>query len=77
MTAKEARQLAIINTSGYKKTLDVIEEIKKAAENGHFETWYWFNDYYECISVSKHLQDLGYECARQEFSDGCNMYVSW
>lgn len=77
MTAKEARELATINTSGYKKTLDVLEEIRKAAEYGGFTTNYWFNDYYECITVCKHLTDLGYECAHREFSDGCDMYISW
>ena len=77
MTAEEARQLARINTPEYKKTLDVLEEIRKAAENGDFNTNYWFNDYYECITVCKHLSDLGYEYTRKEFSDGCDMYVSW
>lgn len=60
LTAQEARLLADKNSSGFKKVVEVLQEIQEAAEEGKFSTFYFFNEYYEALYVSKKLKEYGY-----------------
>jgi len=60
LTAQEARFLADKNYSGFKKVVEVLQEIQKAAEKGKSFTFYFFNEYYEVLYVSIKLKEYGY-----------------
>ena len=60
LTAAEARLLADENSEGYQKVLEVLQEVRKSAEDGNYSTFYFFNDYHEAVYVANKLRDYGY-----------------
>lgn len=79
LTAQEARLLADKNSSGFKKVVEVLQEIQEAAEKGKFSTFYFFDEYYEALYVSKKLKEYGYSVNYGKANeDGYyTMYIWW
>ena len=79
LTAQEARLLANQNSNGFKKVLEVLQEIQEAAEKGKFSTFYFFNEYYEALYVSKKLKEYGYSvnCENPDKDGYYTMHIWW
>ena len=79
LTAKEARLLADKNSSGFKKVVEVLQEIREAAEEGKFFTFYFFNEYYEALYVFKKLKEYGYSvsCDKVNGDEYYTMHIWW
>lgn len=79
LTAQEARLLAEKNSSGFKKVVEVLQEIREAAEEGKFSTFYFFNEYYEALYVSKKLKEYGYSVNydKADKDEYYTMYIWW
>lgn len=78
LTTQEARLLADKNCSGFKKVVEVLQEIQKSAEKGNYFTSYFFCDYYEALYVSKKLKEYGYSvnCDKAD-EDGYHTMHIW
>ena len=78
LTAQEARLLADKNSSGFKKVIEVLQEIQKSAEKGNYSTFYFFVDYYEAIYVAKKLKEYGYSVSCDKaIEDGYHTMRIW
>ena len=79
LTAQEARLLANQNSNGFKKVLEVLQEIQEAAEKGKYGTFYFFNDYYEVVYATKKLKEYGYSAnyTKADDGEGYVMHIWW
>ena len=79
LTAQEARLLADKNSSGYKKVLEVLQEIQEAAEKGKYSTFYFFDDYYEVVYATKKLKEYGYSVnyTKADKDEYYTMHIWW
>lgn len=79
LIAQEARLLADKNCSGFKKVVEVLQEIQEAAEEGKFSTSYFFDDYYDVVYVTKKLKGYDYSVNYTKANDGKGyvMHIWW
>ena len=78
LTAKEARDLAKLNSQEYQLVQNILEEIEKAALKGQCSTSYYTVDYFTTILAGQELAKLGYSTRKTEdMTDGYVLHIFW
>lgn len=78
LTAKEARDLAKLNSQELQLVQNILEEIEKAARKGGYSTFYCTVDYYATLRASQELLKLGYKTRiDDDKSQGYVLHIYW